>query len=81
MQEVRRQVPELDPLAQIHDEAIWQYDLVPSPETLARVQRIMETPFDMKVPLIFEPYVCDDWAQKGEGIPDLELLEEEAMKL
>jgi DNA polymerase I-like protein with 3'-5' exonuclease and polymerase domains len=81
MLEVRRQVSELDPLAQIHDEAIWQYDLVPSPEVLARVQRIMETPFDMKVPLIFEPYVCDNWAQKGEGIPDLELLEEEAKKL
>lgn len=81
MQEVRRLVPELRPLAQIHDEAIWQYELLPSPETLALVQKCMETPFDMKVPLIFEPYVCANWAQKGEGIPDLELLEEEAKKI
>jgi DNA polymerase I-like protein with 3'-5' exonuclease and polymerase domains len=79
---VRLEFPELRTLAQIHDEAIWEYDVMPTSEDLSRIQYIMEVGhgLDLIVPLIFEPMVCDTWAQKGSGSTALELLEEEARK-
>jgi len=79
---VRLRHPELRTLAQIHDEAIWEYDVRPTAETLADIQSTMETGhgFKLAVPLIFEPMVCDSWAQKGSGSTAIELLEEESRK-
>ncbi len=79
MVRVRLEVPELRALAQIHDEAIWEYDTVPTPETLDLVRNIMENPYELRVPLVFEPLVCDNWSQKGEGSA-IDILEEEARK-
>ena len=82
MLEVSRRLPELRPLAQIHDEAIWEYERPPSGRELKLVQWCMEKGhgFDMRVPLIFEPFVCADWSQKGEG-SSIELLEDENRKV
>lgn len=79
---VRLRHPELRTLAQIHDEAIWEYDVRPSAATLRDIQFTMEVGhgLTLRVPLVFEPMVCDTWAQKGEGSTALELLEEEARK-
>jgi len=69
-------------LAQIHDEAIWEWLLrPPNAQELKLLQWCMEKGhgYDLKVPLIFVPYVCESWAQKGEGSA-IELLEEEARK-
>lgn len=78
---VAREVPELRVLAAVHDEAIWEYETHPTPETLDLVRHLMETPYDLRVPLIFEPLVCSSWAEKGEGSSAIELLEEEAKKI
>jgi DNA polymerase I-like protein with 3'-5' exonuclease and polymerase domains len=80
---VRLEFPQLRTLAQIHDEAIWEYDVMPTSKDLQRIQDIMEVGhgFDLIVPLIFEPMVCSSWAQKGEGSTALELLEQEARKV
>jgi DNA polymerase-1 len=61
-----RLVPELRLLAQVHDEAIWEYDSVPTGPRLDFLQRVMETghDFDLKVPLVFVPSICSDWSQK-----------------
>jgi DNA polymerase I-like protein with 3'-5' exonuclease and polymerase domains len=70
-------------LAQIHDEAIWEWLLrAPNAQELKVLQWCMEKGhgFDLRVPLIFEPYVCDNWSQKGEGSA-IELLEDEARKV
>jgi DNA polymerase I-like protein with 3'-5' exonuclease and polymerase domains len=70
-------------LAQIHDEAIWEWlQRAPNAQELKVLQWCMEKGhgFDLRVPLIFEPYVCDNWSQKGEGSA-IELLEDEARKV
>jgi len=61
-----RLLPELRLLAQVHDEAIWEYGEVPTGERLAFLQRVMEQghDFKLKVPLVFVPAVCSDWSQK-----------------
>lgn len=70
-------------LAQIHDEAIWERRLVAplGKQELAVLQWCMERGhgYQLRVPLIFVPFNCDNWAQKGEG-SSIELLEEEARK-
>lgn len=69
-------------LAQIHDEGIWEWlTRPPNRQELAVLQWCMEKGhgYDLRVPLTFEPFVCDNWAQKGEGSA-IELLEEEARK-
>ena len=75
--QAERLVPELRLTAQVHDEAIWEYDVCPGPARLAFLRRVMERGhgFELKVPLVFQPMVCSSWADKGSG-SDL-LLEEE----
>jgi DNA polymerase-1 len=82
MVQVRLRFPELRTLAQIHDEAIWEYDALPTVGMRRSIQHFMEVGhgFKLAVPLIFEPMVCESWAQKGSGSTAIELLEEEAMK-
>ena len=73
--------PQLRTLAQIHDEAIWEYELLPDDNIIRTVKECMETGhgFDLKVPLVFEPMVCNNWSQKGEGVA-VPTLEEENRK-
>ncbi len=73
MLQAEKWFPELLFLAAIHDEAIWEYQEVPTPGRLAFLQRVMETGhgFDLKVPMVFVPMVCDTWQEKGVGV-DLE---------
>jgi len=82
MVNVRIRYPELRTLAQIHDEAIWEYDARPTWPVLTGIRWEMEVGhgFHLRVPLIFEPLICDSWAEKGEGSTAIELLEEEAKK-
>ena len=83
--EVLPKFPEmpLDLLAQIHDEAIWEFlrERPPSRELLRAIQWAMEEGhgFKMKVPLIFEPAIVTSWADKGAGLESsIEAFEEEA---
>ncbi len=76
---VRKALPHLRTLAQIHDEAIWEPRGIVTTDELLVIQTCMEAPYNLRVPLIFEPFVCESWAQKGEGSA-IELLEEEARK-
>ncbi len=72
--------PELKMLAQVHDEVIWEYSDLPTPERMRELQGVMETGhgFDLKVPLVFEPVVTDSWAGKsGASLVDTLLDEEE----
>jgi len=65
-----REFPELPMLAQIHDELLWEWSgRPPSAERLRELQNVCERGhgFDLSVPLVFEPVVCSDWSQKGEG--------------
>ena len=59
-------------LAQVHDELIWEHRLDPRRDIddLETIRTICETAhgYRLKVPLRFDPYFCDDWSQKGEGI-------------
>jgi DNA polymerase I-like protein with 3'-5' exonuclease and polymerase domains len=80
---VSKQVLPIRTLAQIHDEAIWEYVAGHplSEQQLKVLQWCMEKGhgYNLRVPLTFQPYVCDTWAQKGEGSA-IEMLEEEARK-
>jgi DNA polymerase I-like protein with 3'-5' exonuclease and polymerase domains len=87
---LRRVMVELDDvlpwvpmLAQVHDELIFE---APSgdgrrADALGFIERIAQTrhKFDLRVPLLFEPQVCETWADKGEGtgLADLFIDEEE----
>jgi DNA polymerase I-like protein with 3'-5' exonuclease and polymerase domains len=53
-------------LAQVHDELIWEYDLEPDAKALAALQAICEEGhgFDLRVPLVFVPKVCEGWDEK-----------------
>ena len=72
--------PELPTLAQVHDEVMWEYESGFDPTLfLPQIQKVMETMhgFDLKVPLKFEPEICESWAQKGGVEIDLAWLHEE----
>jgi len=63
----------LNLLAQVHDELVWDYDPAdfgmgpPDGMFLSQVKKACEeyTGFDLRVPLIFEPFVVNSWAEKG----------------
>jgi DNA polymerase I-like protein with 3'-5' exonuclease and polymerase domains len=83
--EVLPRFPEvpLKTLAQIHDEAIWEFlrQHPPTREMLKATQWAMEEGhgYTMKVPLIFEPAIVTSWADKGAGLESsIEAFEEEA---
>jgi len=77
---VSRVLPALRPLAQIHDEAIWEYDDVPPHSALHTIKRLMEEGhgFTLRVPLVFDPAMCHMWAEKGQETTAIEELEEES---
>ncbi len=54
-------------IAQVHDELLWEYDHTPPTQaTLGMVQNLCEAGhgFDLKVPLVFVPKVCEGWDEK-----------------
>jgi DNA polymerase-1 len=54
-------------IAQVHDELLWEYPKDPPNEpTLRVVQDLCETGhgFDLRVPLVFVPKVCEGWDEK-----------------
>jgi DNA polymerase I-like protein with 3'-5' exonuclease and polymerase domains len=65
-------------IAQVHDELLWEYMRRPDAGDLRVLQDVCENGhgYKLRVPLTFEPMVCSDWSQKGEGI-DLSALTEE----
>jgi DNA polymerase-1 len=58
--------PNLRPLAQVHDEFVWQYDR-PEVFYVDPLESYCATAhgFDLDVPLVFEADVCQTWAGKG----------------
>ncbi len=70
-------------LAQVHDELVWEWLALyrPSEEQLAYIRSVGETAhgYQLHVPLVFEPYVCDSWADKGRGIEVPDDLNEESI--
>ena len=75
MVDVAAAFPYLDTLAQVHDEVIWEAQ--PHVRTgsmhniLVALRHSMENNhgFLLRVPLVFEPVVCNTWADKGvEGL-------------
>jgi DNA polymerase-1 len=64
--------PEFLLLAQVHDEAVWEYEHRPHQAMLHALQDVMEQDhgFDLSVPMGFEPVVCDNWGEKSTGGAD-----------
>ena len=75
MVDVAGAFPYLDTLAQVHDEVIWEAQphvrAGSMHNILVALRHSMENNhgFDLRVPLVFEPVVCNTWADKGvEGL-------------
>jgi DNA polymerase I-like protein with 3'-5' exonuclease and polymerase domains len=70
-------------LAQVHDELIWEYNPkvldAARPHVLQGIQEVCEDghPFDLSVPLKFEPAFCTSWAEKGGFTPIMETEEDD----
>jgi DNA polymerase-1 len=68
-----RDFPQFLFLAQVHDEAVWDYGTVaPNVVTLRQLQDVMENGhgFELSVPMGFEPVLCDNWGEKSTGGAD-----------
>jgi DNA polymerase-1 len=65
-----KQFPELELLAQVHDELVWLvWRSLWNQEVADEMQRAAEKwhDFDLKVPLMFEPHAGDSWASAKSG--------------
>ncbi len=63
---VDEQFPDLPLVAQIHDELLHEYDVEPTEERLAQLQKACQEGhgFSLRVPLVYVPTVCSDWSEK-----------------